>query len=103
MNAVNEIAKFNSLSCNVSFEPIYEPPHTNAFAFNDTSIQPLSEIKKLFEQYTPEDTLFCEFILDGSKAGTASAYRTIDKAIKFVRSTYSNLYYSETDISIVED
>ena len=53
--------------------------------------------------YTPEDTLFCEFILDGSKAGTASAYRTIDKAIKFVRSTYSNLYYSETDISIVED
>ena len=53
--------------------------------------------------YTPEDTLFCEFILDGSKAGTASAYRTIDNAIKFVRSIYSNLYYSETDISIVEE
>lgn len=53
--------------------------------------------------YTSEDTIFCEFILDGSEAGTASAYRTIDKAIKSARTTYTNLYYSETDISIVEE
>lgn len=53
--------------------------------------------------YASSDTLFCEFILDGSQAGTASAYRTITKAIIEVRNTYGHLYYSETDISILED
>lgn len=52
--------------------------------------------------YVVEDTLFCEFILDGAQPGTASAYRMITKAIRNVRGTYCNLYYSETDISILE-
>ena len=53
--------------------------------------------------YASEDTIFCEFILDGSKPGSASAYRSISKAISSIRNTYKNFYYSETDISIVED
>lgn len=53
--------------------------------------------------YQPTDTMFCEFILDGSQAGTASAYRTIHKALDATRKIYRNLYYSETDMSIGED
>lgn len=53
--------------------------------------------------YTSSDTLFCEFILDGSQAGTASAYRTITRAIIEACNTYGHLYYSETDISLLED
>lgn len=53
--------------------------------------------------YSPDNTLFCEFVLNGSEAGTASAYRAVNKAIKTVRETYRNLYFSETDLSIVEE
>ena len=53
--------------------------------------------------YTAKDTLFCEFILNGNEGGTHAAYPVITEAIKFVKNTYPNLYYSETDIAIVEE
>ena len=64
-----------------------------------------SEIIKIFtkEGYNQSDSLFVEFILDGSEPGTASAYRKISEAINKVKLQYNYLYYSETDISEVED
>ena len=53
--------------------------------------------------YEPTDTIFCEFVLDGSQDGTASAYRTVNKGLAAVRETYRYLYYSETDMSMGED
>lgn len=64
-----------------------------------------SEMTKIFsnEGYNESDSLFVEFILDGSEPGTASAYRKISEAINKVKLQYKYLYYSETDISEVED
>lgn len=50
--------------------------------------------------YTPEDTIFCDFVFDGSLPGTASVYRRITEAIENVREEYTFFYYSETDLSI---
>ncbi len=50
-----------------------------------------------------EDTVFCDFVFDGSLPGTASAYRRITGALDEVRKTYKHLYYSETDLSVGEE
>lgn len=49
----------------------------------------------------PADTLFCQLIVDGSRPGSASAYRAVSRAMAAVRETYCYLYYSETDVSII--
>ncbi len=53
--------------------------------------------------YTSEDTLLCEFIFNGSEAGTASAYRKIQNALTGVKGTFAYLYCSETDLSVGEE
>lgn len=50
--------------------------------------------------YAKEDTIFCEFILDGSLPGTASAYRELQTGFEELSKTFKYLYISETDISI---
>lgn len=50
--------------------------------------------------YSQQDTVFCEFILDGSLPGTASAYRQVRDALQEIKDSYPYLYYSETDISM---
>ena len=50
--------------------------------------------------YARQDTVFCEFILDGSLPGTASAYRQVSTALQRIKADYPYLYYSETDISM---
>lgn len=55
------------------------------------------------EGYDQNDSLFVDFVLDGGEPGTASAYRKIISAINSVKSQYTYLYFSETDISEVED
>lgn len=50
--------------------------------------------------YEPADTIFCEFIFDGSQGGTRSAYGAASDAIATAKKTYTKLYCSETDISI---
>lgn len=50
--------------------------------------------------YTKEDTIFCDFIYDGSCEGTNAAYRNVIKAIEYLRREYLYVYYSETNISV---
>lgn len=53
--------------------------------------------------YEVKDTVFCDFVFDGSVPGTASAYRKITKGLDLVKEEYRFLYYSETDLSIGEE
>lgn len=53
--------------------------------------------------YEVEDTVFCDFVFDGSLPGTASAYKKITRALNSVEKEYKFLYYSETDLSIGEE
>lgn len=50
--------------------------------------------------YETEDTIFCDFVFDGTAPGTAAAYRKITGAIEEVQEEYSFLYFSETDLSV---
>lgn len=63
-----------------------------------------TELSKAIEKagYKKEDTIFCDFVFDGSLPGTASAYRSITKGFDMVKKEYQYLYYSETDLSIGE-
>lgn len=53
--------------------------------------------------YEEKDTVFCDFVFNGSVAGTAKAYREITKGLDLVKEEYRFLYYSETDLSIGEE
>lgn len=53
--------------------------------------------------YDEKDTIFCDFVFDGSLPGTASAYRKITRGLDTVMEQYRYLYYSETDLSIGEE
>ncbi len=53
--------------------------------------------------YQAKDTLLCEFIFDGSEAGTASAYRKISAALEGLKGTFAYFYCSETDLSVGEE
>lgn len=46
-----------------------------------------------------EDTYLCEFIYDGSVAGSNSAYEIVQTSFQELRKAYSNVYISETDLS----
>lgn len=50
--------------------------------------------------YTKNDTIFCDFVFDGSEPGSHSAYRMIGSGLNSVRTDYRYLYVSETDLSI---
>ena len=52
--------------------------------------------------YDGEETIFCDFIFDGSQPGTASAYKIMKKSIEEVAKHYKHMYISETDLSIGE-
>ena len=52
--------------------------------------------------YDNSETIFCDFVFDGSLPGTASAYRKIKEGIEDVIKEYNYLYTSETDLSIGE-
>ena len=53
--------------------------------------------------YAYGDTILCDFVYNGSQAGTVSAYRKITKAMESVQEEYKYLYYSETDLSVGEE
>ena len=53
--------------------------------------------------YSYGDTILCDFVYNGSQAGTVSAYRKITKAMDSIQEQYKYLYYSETDLSVGED
>lgn len=53
--------------------------------------------------YGVDDTVFCDFVFNGSEPGTASAYRKITKGFDEVKDTFNHLYYSETDLSVGEE
>ena len=53
----------------------------------------------LHSGYDREDTVFCDFILDGAQPGTASAYRRIHEELFFLKGEFPYFYYSETDLS----
>lgn len=52
--------------------------------------------------YKDDDTIFCDFVFDGSLPKTASAYKKITKGIREVKEEYRYLYFSETDLSVGE-
>lgn len=54
-------------------------------------------------KYTQGDTILCDFVYNGSQAGTVSAYRKITKAMESIQEKYKYLYYSETDLSVGEE
>lgn len=64
-----------------------------------------SEIQKILSdmEYGEQDTIFCDFIFDGSLPGTRMAYKEIMRGIQEVRKKYKNFYYSETDLSVGKD
>jgi hypothetical protein len=54
--------------------------------------------------YEAENTVFCEFIYNGSEPGTHSAYRLITEGLDDIRKQqYNYLFISETDLSIGVD
>ena len=53
--------------------------------------------------YAYGDTILCDFVYNGSQAGTVSAYRKITKAMEAIQEEYKYLYYSETDLSVGEE
>lgn len=53
--------------------------------------------------YGAKDTLICDYIYDASKPGSLAAYRSMADVIEEVRQRYEYFYYSETDISVLED
>lgn len=52
--------------------------------------------------YSNSDTIFCDFVFDGSEPGSYSAYRVIEDGLKAVQADYKYLYVSETDLSTGE-
>ena len=54
-------------------------------------------------EYAKGDTILCDFVYNGSQAGTVSAYRKITKAMEAIQEEYKYLYYSETDLSVGEE
>jgi len=69
----------------------------NNISFSEDLLAALSEAG-----YSDDDTIFCEFIFDGSIPGTASAYKAITEGINYCDNIYSHLYVSETDLSTTE-
>ncbi|MBQ4282813.1 MAG: hypothetical protein IJB96_02670 [Lachnospira sp.] len=63
------------------------------------------EVIKLLEHsgYEPGDTLICDYIYNASQPGTLAAYRAMTEVIKSVKQEFKYFYYSETDISMMED
>lgn len=53
--------------------------------------------------YAYGDTILCDFVYNGSQAGTVLAYRKITKAMEAIQEEYKYLYYSETDLSVGEE
>lgn len=61
-----------------------------------------SDIIKAMEDsgYGVDQTIFCDFVFDGSEPGTASAYRMISSGLSEASAQYKYLYISETDLSV---
>lgn len=49
---------------------------------------------------TIEDTILCDFIYNPEEAGTAAAYKQVNKLLALVKNEYLHFYYSEIDMSI---
>lgn len=67
-------------------------------ANSDIEYEIINALKKA--GYVETDTIFCDFVFDGSLPNTASAYRNITNAFESVKKKYKFLYCSETDLSI---
>lgn len=63
------------------------------------------EIRTILLQggYADKNTVLCDFVYDGSEAGTVLAYRTIIEALEELQGEYKYLYFSETDLSVGEE
>ncbi len=53
--------------------------------------------------YDREQTVFCDFVYDGSAGGTRAAYRAVKNGFREVISSYRFLYISETNLSVGSD
>ncbi len=61
------------------------------------------KLKSIFgKTYTVDNSIFCDFIYDGSERGTAAAYRRIRKSLSLVANDYKHLYISETNLAVGE-
>lgn len=60
----------------------------------------LQAIKKA--GYSKDDTIFFDFVFDGSIPGTSKAYKKVTKGLNDVKEKYKYVYCSETDLSIGE-
>ena len=60
------------------------------------------EVRELFKEqgYTADNTILIEFSYDATESGTTSAYLDTMKIINTMKSEYTHLFYSETDVSV---
>lgn len=68
---------------------------------SDISIM-TDEVRELFKEqgYTADNTILIEFSYDATESGTTSAYLDTMKIINTMKSEYTHLFYSETDVSV---
>lgn len=69
---------------------------------NEIGMEIGAEIQQAIEKagYSKDDTIFCDFVFDGSIPGTNAAHATVKIGLEMVKEVYGYLYYSETDLSI---
>ena len=60
------------------------------------------EVRELFKEqgYTADNTILIEFSYNATESGTTSAYLDTMKIINTMKSEYTHLFYSETDVSV---
>ena len=60
------------------------------------------EVRELFKEqgYTADNTILIEFSYNATESGTTSAYLDTMKIINTIKSEYTHLFYSETDVSV---
>ena len=63
---------------------------------------PKADISIMFKEqgYTADNTILIEFSYDATESGTTSAYLDTMKIINTMKSEYTHLFYSETDVSV---
>ncbi|MCR5733508.1 MAG: hypothetical protein K6G22_02780 [Lachnospiraceae bacterium] len=63
------------------------------------------DLKRMIEEagYDAGDTILCDYIFDGSKAGSRQAYIAVTEGLNELSEQYRYLYISETDLSAGEE
>lgn len=69
------------------------------------SQQIFERLRQALEQngHSSDDTILCEFVYDGSKGGSAAAYREIYSALEKMQSEYDHFFFSLLECSEITE